>query len=285
MATNDRLSHILKHLYLDHIANVSLSKQSTVSKTTSKLTFVLITGCSRGIGYGLTEYLLTKRAKYYVIATCRSPNKASELQSLVTKYPNRSHVLKLDVTSEESVKNTLQKVLQITNKLDILINNAGIMNHFENVLRFNTKDMNKTLQTNVIGAALMFRTFHKLLKKNKNESASKVLNITSLLGSLKFAKWNNKMNRVPATTYRISKSALNMLTRCQAFQVGEKDNIIITTVHPGHVDTDLGTANKRVKAPVSLFESCEGIIIVMEQMNMEKHNGQFYTYQNKIAAW
>ena len=115
-STQNRLSHILSHL----------KSNPTISKVTSKLTFTLITGCNRGVGYALTEYLLTNRANYFVIATARNPDKATKLQSLINRFPGRAALLPLDVSSEQSILESVTKVSQITNKLDILINNAGI---------------------------------------------------------------------------------------------------------------------------------------------------------------
>ena len=92
----------------------------------SKLTFVLVTGSNRGLGYSLVEFLLNKRANYFVIATARNPSKAIKLQTLIDRFPGRATIIPLDVSSEQSVKESVNQVSKITNKLHILINNAGI---------------------------------------------------------------------------------------------------------------------------------------------------------------
>lgn len=113
--SKNRLNHILNHL----------NTNSTASKIQSKYTFALVTGANRGVGIGLVRFLLTKRANYFVIATARNPSKATELQALINRFPGRGALIQLDVSSEQSVNESVNKVTQITNKLDILINNAG----------------------------------------------------------------------------------------------------------------------------------------------------------------
>merc|ERR1711933_43647 len=114
----------------------------------------LLTGCSRGIGYGLVETLLNNNNnKYYIIASCRSPSKQNKLRGLISSYPN----------------------------------NAGISvsNHpYESVLDFNPKEMLNVFKTNVVGTALLVKTYIDLLKSKSASNPSKVINMSSELSSL-----------------------------------------------------------------------------------------------------
>eukprot|EP00483_Globobulimina_turgida_P005802 UN05812 len=152
MASN-RLKHILSHLYPN-------------DSNASMMEYVFITGCSRGIGYGLVEQFLNQNNiandnKYFVIATCRSPNNATKLKSLFSQHPNTSKLIKLDTSNEDSIINALQQISDNKMKVDILINNAAIAasvllegHHQETVVNFSKDELMNILKVNLVGPAL-----------------------------------------------------------------------------------------------------------------------------------
>src|SRR4051812_36698156 len=81
----------------------------------------LITGSSRGIGLELANLAL--QAGHKVIACVRDPSKSSELTRLRTQYSERLQVVEMDTSSDASVKKAAD---QITEPIDVLINNAGV---------------------------------------------------------------------------------------------------------------------------------------------------------------
>lgn len=267
-----RVSRLLSHL----------RPRNTLS-TSQSMRYVLVTGASRGIGYGLVEHLLLKCPKYFVIATCRTPTKAIGLQQLVSRFPDRSALATLDVSSSASISQCVCAVEQMTGKLHVLISSAGIGDFQQTVLDVDSDAMTRVLQTNVVGPALMFKGFHKLLTEAATKAEpSKVINVSSRFGSLDSA--DLMANVIPATAYRVSKAALNMLTRGQAYQTGRTDNIIVTSICPGHVGSDMGTlvgGVLKLKAEVSTKESAKSIAEFMEEMNMKQHSAAFYGYDPK----
>ena len=86
---------------------------------------VLITGCSRGIGLGLVKECIKNGLT--VIATARTPEKATELCEVLSKNGQREP-LTLDTSSVSSVESCKSQIVQEYERLDILINNAGISN-------------------------------------------------------------------------------------------------------------------------------------------------------------
>ncbi|XP_042717292.2 C-signal-like isoform X2 [Chrysemys picta bellii] len=126
--------------------------------------------------------------------------------------------------------------------------------------------------------------FLPLLKKAAQGSSQKglscskaaIVNISSVLGSIE---------RVPETffkpviSYRCSKAALNMLTRCQALSYAE-DGILCAAVHPGWVQTDMGTQ----KADLPVDESVRGILTVLPTLS-EKHSGSFWSWAGETIPW
>lgn len=277
--SQQRLSRLLNQL------------KPSFTSNNKNIKYVLITGCSRGIGYGLVENLLTaKQGKYYVIASCRSPHKQDKLRSLLSKYPQNSSLIPLDISCEESIIKAMSRILAITNHIDILINNAArsVSNHpYESVLDFDATEMLQVFKTNVIGTALLVKTYIDLLKSDDNCEATKVINISSELSSLTkafngFQSGND--NRMTTTSYRLSKCSLNMLTRLQAGELGQTYNIIFVAVNPGWVKTDMGSTKGRIP-PVTVQQSVNGIVNIMENMNMETHNGQFMDFKSQIVPF
>jgi len=91
-------------------------------------------------------------------------------------------------------------------------------------------------------------------------------------------------NRMTTTSYRISKAAINMLTRLQAGELGGDYNIILTSVNPGWVATDLGSTHNRTP-PTTVDQSVNGIIDVVERMTMKTHNGQFIDFRSNVIPF
>ena len=256
------------------------------------LQYALVTGSNRGIGLGLVECLLKQRSNYFVIASCREPSKAEQLRSLVSHYPSRSAVIALDVSSESSVEQSVAAVSKLTPRVHLLINNAGVAaaasellqwdsGAWESVLDVDASELLQVLSVNVAAQATMFKAYHGLLCNGNGNGNAKVLNVSSHLGSIEL----NNDDRVCSTSYRVSKAALNMLTRCQAVQAGAKHKIIVTAVHPGHVKTDMGTCKGKRPAALEVQDSCQGIVALAESMQMETHNGAFFDWRGDPLPW
>ena len=86
---------------------------------------IFITGASRGIGLELSKQYL--ELGYSVTATCRNPNGATSLRKIKDEYPLKLEILSMDVESEDSVKSCLSSLYRKNKIIDILYNNAGII--------------------------------------------------------------------------------------------------------------------------------------------------------------
>ncbi|OQW53721.1 MAG: hypothetical protein A4S09_06645 [Proteobacteria bacterium SG_bin7] len=231
----------------------------------SKVAF--ITGTTRGIGLELTKILLPK--KYHVIATGRETKKSKGLSSLKSDYPNALTLIDLDVTDDEEISN-LKSKLQGMQQIDLLINNAGIFAADDNQIleKIDSESTLKTFMVNTMGPLKVTQTLLPYLKKSKTPL---VVNITSQMGSID----DNKMGRYYG--YRMSKSALNMMTK--SFSVDYPD-IISIVMHPGWVQTDMGGK----QAPVSPQDSAKGIVAVIENLK-RKDSGKFYDFRGETLPW
>ncbi|WP_413290252.1 SDR family oxidoreductase [Bdellovibrio sp. HCB337] len=134
---------------------------------------VLITGTSTGIGYKLTEDLL--KEDFVVWAGLRSPQ---ALESLAQKYPQKLHVLKLDVTSSQDIAEAYSKIsVDPTLKEFYLVNNAGIAIGGP-IEALPISEWKKLFDTNVFGLIEMTKTFLPLLRRTQG----RVVNIGSISG-------------------------------------------------------------------------------------------------------
>ena len=143
---------------------------------------VLITGCSRGLGLGLVKEYISMNFK--VLATCRNPGRANDLQTVLSDA-NQTEAFSLDVSDPASVQACKDEVIKSgVDKIDVLVNNAGISNkdHPDDpASKTDTSEFNFVMQTNVTGVLATTNAFLPLLKKSQD---AKVINISSLLGSM-----------------------------------------------------------------------------------------------------
>lgn len=203
---------------------------------TTPLTW-LITGASRGIGLEYVRQVVKKGDT--IFAAVRSPDTATELQQLQqSNAPGLIRIIQLDVCNPQSIVSAA-KLVETTLQdrgLDYLISNAGIANDgAETPSTIKPDEMIHVFRTNVVGSVLVYQSFLPLLERSKRPGGPVLVNMSSGVGSISRAAITP-----PAASYAISKAALNMLTAKQAL---EKPNIIVISMSPGWLKTDLGGSN------------------------------------------
>ncbi|XP_066050733.1 C-signal-like isoform X2 [Chamaea fasciata] len=211
----------------------------------------------------------------------------TELQNLASKHANII-IIPLEVSDPTSIKAAAAKVGEHLrgSGLNLLINNAGILkpNKLDNET---LEDMREIYTTNTIGPLLMGQAFLPLLKKaaqgspGSGLSCSKaaIVNISSTGGSIgSCLTWE----RIQAASYRCSKAALNMLSKCQSLAYKEH-GILCVALHPGWVQTDLGSA-AGLTPPVTVDGSVQGMLKVLSSLS-EKETGAFLDWEGKVIPW
>lgn len=201
---------------------------------------VLITGVGRGIGRALADKFLTEGFK--VIGT--------SMDGKVDYGHENLHAIQLDLTKPESISKCASEVKDL-GKIDILINNAGILVDDEDT-RVIVEKLRETLEVNLIGTIDLTEQLIPVIGNGGH-----IINISSQAGSLADVEnftHSHAPLRYPA--YKISKCALNMYTRTLALRLqNEKTDITVSSVHPGWVKTDMGGD----EAPISPAEATEQI--------------------------
>ncbi len=228
----------------------------------------LVTGANRGLGLEFVRQLLVRGER--VFATCRHSGKALALTGLAAAHPGRLTVLPLDLTKERSIVELARELGALTDTLDVLINNAGMLISGEHYGAIASSSLTDSFAANVAGPVLLTQTLSPLLEKGKN---AKAMNLSSRLGSLALT------SAFGTPSYAISKAALNMATRQLAAALAPH-GITVFCVSPGWVSTDMGGAN----APVTPHAAVAGLLKVLDTATPAMA-GQFVDYTGAAIAW
>ena len=224
------------------------------------MTTIMITGASRGLGLEFARQFYSKECR--VIATCRNPKNANELNAI-----GDIDIHSLDVTDDKSVANLADKLRG--ENIDILINNAGVIGQREGFGRLDYDIWAETMDTNVFGPMRVAEAFRDNVM---NSEKKQMIFITSRMGSITEAVPN-------AYVYGSSKAALNMAVKCLSAELAEQ-GLIAVLFHPGHVQTDMGGQ----AAPVMPHTSIEGMKNQIVALTRDD-NGRFLSYDGHQIPW
>jgi len=225
----------------------------------------LVTGANRGIGLAIAKGLLQKG--YEVIITSRSFEKATEA---VNKLETLGKVIaiELDVSDDRSIDRANETINQKIDRLDVLINNAGIYpDEGVNILTIDRELLELTLNTNTFGAIKMIQKFLPLLEKSPD---ARIINISSSYGEI-----NGLSANVPS--YCLSKLALNGATIMLADALNSK-GIVVNSICPGWVKTDMGGTS----APRSPEQGADTAIWLTTEAS-RKETGKFWRDRSQIS--
>lgn len=181
----------------------------------------LITGGSKGIGYGIAEALLNLNMN--VAFTSRSADSAEKAARKMADL-GMGNVLGLvaDVRNYESQQRAVEKVLEKWGKIDVLVANAGV-GHFGSIDELSVENWNQTIDTNLTGVFYSIKACVDALKKSEGY----VITISSLAGTNFFAG---------GAAYNASKFGLTGFTQAVMLDL-RKHNIRVSTIMPGSVST------------------------------------------------
>jgi NAD(P)-dependent dehydrogenase (short-subunit alcohol dehydrogenase family) len=229
---------------------------------------VLVTGSNRGIGLEFVRQLLSRGDRVY--AACRHPGRALALTELAAAHPGHLAVLPLEVDKERSIAELARETAALTDTLDALINNAGVLVSGERFGSLAAKAMSDSFAANVAGPVLLTQALAPLLEKGGN---ARVMNVSSILGSI------TDTEQFGTPSYAISKAALNMATRQLAHALAPR-GVTVFCAHPGWVKTDMGGSGAQLAPQVSVA----GLIKVLDAAKATAA-GTFVDYRGHRLAW
>ena len=191
---------------------------------------VLITGANKGIGHEVARQLAAKG--FHVFVGARNARAGSKATEEIAKRCGKATFLEMDVADNDSVTTAAREFSNIEDRLDVLVNNAGIIVDGDSAsLEISDELFRDTLETNTLGPLRVTRAFEPLLRKSE---APRVINVSSGGGQLTGGAdgW--------APGYCISKTALNGVTVQLAAALPK---FAVNSVCPGWVRTEMGGKN------------------------------------------
>jgi NAD(P)-dependent dehydrogenase (short-subunit alcohol dehydrogenase family) len=204
--------------------------------TASDRKTALVTGANKGIGLEIARQLGQMGIR--VLIGARDLNRGAMAHKQLQAEGLDAHFILIDMTQATSLQVAVGKIKDDFKRLDILINNAGIMIDTESdILALDPTIFQNTLDTNTFGPLLLSQACVPLMKAN---GYGRIVNMASTLGSLaEIASPDSAYAMVGAPAYRLSKTLLNGITVLLAKQL-RGTNILVNSACPGWVRTDLG---------------------------------------------
>jgi NAD(P)-dependent dehydrogenase (short-subunit alcohol dehydrogenase family) len=229
----------------------------------------LIAGAGRGIGHELARRAAS--FGHHVTATLRDAVKRERFLAEAAGWGGEIGALVFDTRDEAAIG---AAAASVSDPIDVLVANAGAYGP----QRQSTLDMDfdgalDLFSINALGPLRVAQAFLPQLRRGKNP---RLVMVSSVLGSMALEGSFN-------IAYRASKAALNKIAQGLAEDLkgeGVQKGVTVIALHPGWVRTDMGGPD----APLSVEESAEGIIDVIDDLTIER-TGRFLDFRGETVAW
>lgn len=228
---------------------------------------VLITGANRGLGLEFCRQYAAAGGQ--VIAACRQPEQADELQALAGTYAN-IEVHALDVADLAQIDALAQQLKD--RKIDVLLNNAGVYGD-QSGRGFGNLDYSawtKTLAINVLAPMRLAEAFLPHLQRSEKPL---IACLSSLMGSM------TDNSSGGSILYRSSKAGLNAAMKSLSIDL-RSSGVGVLILHPGWVRTDMGGPN----GLIDVEESVSGMCAVIDKFTIAD-TGRFIKYDGAALPW
>jgi NAD(P)-dependent dehydrogenase (short-subunit alcohol dehydrogenase family) len=221
------------------------------------MALAIVTGGNRGIGLALVELLRKRDAR--VIATCRQAS--PELKALGAEIVDG-----VEVTDDAGIARLVAAVG--TREIDLLINNAGIMQWPGGLAELDVAAIRRQFEVNALGPLRVTAALRARLARG-----AKVGFITSRMGSI------DDNGSGGAYGYRMSKAALNMAGKSLAVDL-KPAGVAVALLHPGMVKTELTGSHGQVEP----LDAARGLLARLDELTLETSGG-FWHANGERLPW
>jgi NAD(P)-dependent dehydrogenase (short-subunit alcohol dehydrogenase family) len=228
---------------------------------------IAITGANRGIGLELARQAAVRGDR--VVATCRNPDTATDLQQLAAGHAAVGiHALTVDDAASVA---RFAQALRGTS-VDVLINNAGIMGPAAAQQSLDHMDYDGWAECHAVNTMAPLRLLQALRPNLEAAKPAKAVTITSQMGAI-------AVDMRFSLAYCASKAAVNKVMRLVAPELATA-GVIVSLVHPGWVRTDMGGSD----ADIAPEESASGIWKVIDRLG-PNDAGSFWSWTGEPHPW
>ncbi|WP_379158461.1 SDR family NAD(P)-dependent oxidoreductase [Paenibacillus sp. sgz5001063] len=213
-----------------------------------------VTGADRGLGFFLVRWLLEN---HYKVFAGRYMEESEALEALAVKYKGQLILVPMDVGSSDSVKRAARTIAGCTGHLDMIINNAGIIDRADDatmLVDMNDTAMARIYNVNTLGALRVSNSLMGLLLQGKHKL---IVNISSEAGSI------GRNQRINMYGYCMSKAALNMQSSLLHNHLRVMGGQVMV-FHPGWLQSCMN-CDKNKAAPVTPEESARKIMGIVQE--------------------
>jgi len=233
---------------------------------------VFITGASRGVGLALTETYASRQ--WTVIATCRDPGSATDLNALAERHENIS-IDQLDVVDQAAVRQLAERY--DGKSIDVLLNNAACLGAGEQQSAdcVDVDLFQEVMMTNTYAPMFLASEFLDHVARSEHK---KIVTLTSGLSSIAMTEGMGQFY-----FYRASKAAINIAMRAMQADVKER-GITVAVVAPGLVNTDLLTASGYRGPSIEPAEAAERLFDYIADLKPNTAEG-FAVPPDRMLPW
>jgi len=201
-----------------------------VSESSASKRIALVTGSNRGIGFETAREL--GRANMTIFIGSRDKTPGEKAAGGLRAEGIDARAIVLDVTDPNTIDAAAGEVNRQFGKLDVLVNNAGILVEWMEPSQCTIENLRRTFETNFFGLFAVTQAFLPLLKRSH---AGRIVNVSSTLGSLTKMEGSHE-NKYFA--YSASKAAVNMLTVLFGREL-RRTGIKVNSAAPGYTATEM----------------------------------------------
>ncbi len=188
---------------------------------------VVVTGASSGMGKAIVELFVKEGAS--VIAVARRKERLDALATSLSDAPGRVIAFSGDVSQRDNVEEMIDLAVKEFGKLDVLVNNAGVMDDMAPIAQATDEKYDFVFSVNVYGPFAAMRKACQVFLSQGN--GGNIINVSSI-GSI---------HQAAGPVYGASKAALNAMSKNTAFMY-KKEGIRCNVIAPGSIKTEIGSA-------------------------------------------